>query len=1288
MPYSDWLNITDGTEQGDRFSSALEAGYFNADELTFPDLLAMGAKLAAKLNFYNLRNEKDGSWRELFSNDETAIMAMILSQDLKRLEMEFLRYYAMSRDNLILARYLVNFAGMIDFWFRTLAAIESVPARTLSWRIAAVVEQKLAADLHALGVCCRLLRRGDASQDATLFARFHEIWQIGKDQGGPVFAKSRISELHGTEQVKRFLHATFYAFHNAVSYLKKVAAQHLDETFSSRTHSPAIALFMTFLMLYRKAQEKINSFQQRHLDFYYRQMLHLAFRPAAVDATYLIFDADTGSGDIFVAAGTEFPAGKDENNNEILFQADHDLVVTGVRVQALRTLFFKRDRLISPERELNYVTRVVTNHIPAPAKGGETAAVAWPLFGEARKDAAQVPGAGADLGFALATPVLLLREGWRTLEITVCFTSQSTEKSLVSHAVAKLCAGDTSEESFFAVFGAIFSRYLLASCEVLSTGDKAALLEKAHQCLSAGSRAVIDNLLRQDRQDLFCTLLPKIFSVDLTGEQGWHQVSGVVVKRVSAVGRKILDGVKFSFTLGPDVAPIVPFAAELHGEGYETRLPVIRFRINELADFFPYSLFDCIAVKEFQVEVSVKGVTRLLAYNNHGRLDPTKPFAPFGPLPTGNSYLVVGNYEAAVKDLTTLSLNVEWGDLPKNQDGFQEYYQGYETGYSNDSFIAELSVMRDGNWLPESGSGSGGRVTLFDTAANGDAVSPHKVLPVTALAYFKPIEPSLPEEQFRYDLRIRGGFFKLALTGPDSAFGHKEYPALLTSVLTANARKKPKLQQPVPNAPYTPLINRITLDYGASTVIKAGIDAAAARNKYAEKPFHIHPFGLETIRAHGNKRFHHLIPSYQFDGNLFIGFSANRPGGVLTLFFHLREDSSRATAADSPEIAWFYLASNQWQRLSAAQILGDTTDAFLSSGIVTLDIPATIDKRNSIMPNDLYWLKLSAAKDLDSFCSVYGVSAQALQVSRCTGGSEREVAAHTIPAGTIRAPLRTIPGVARVSQPVDTFGGRRQEDLAQLKMRAGERLRHKNRAVLPWDYERLVLERFPEVFKVKCFSTMSSKEERPRPGSVLLVVVPRKKECSDALGFDPMLNAVELNHIRAFVRRHASPFVTVEVRNPVYEQIQVRCSVVLTKQAEVRRGYYLAKLNQAVVDYISPWCEIGYKVRFGWCIRRTDIESYIRNLEYVEFVTRFSMLHISEERSGNYTLGDTARLASGVLPDEEGETVDEIRPHYPWSLAIPVREHHIETGSSLRSVAAKATGIDQLKVGQTFIIGA
>lgn len=1285
MPYSDWLKITDGTEQGERFPAGLGSGYFKADELSFADLLAMGATLAARLNFYNLQHEQEGHWGELFS-DDTAIMAVILSMDLRRQEVEFLRHHAMSRDNLALARHLIRFAAMVDFWFRGLSAVDTAAAHALSWQIAAVVENKLAAELHTLGACCRLLQQGGKEKDDPLLARFHPIWQFGTGEGRLSFPRSAMDGPEGEAQIKKRLHAAFYALLNAVSFLKKEAERAIGETTPSRMHNPALGLFMAFLTLYRKAQDKINGFQERHLDFYYRDLLHLAPRPPEADAAYLLFDAAPGTGDILIATGTEFPAGRDDAGQEILFRADNDLVVTDLRVQSLRTLFFGRDRSISPERELGYVTRVHAREIPAGG-GVESGSTAWPLFGAAGTDAGQPPGESAGLGFALATPVLLLREGVRNVDITLVFTRQSTSLSAATEAVAELCTIDT-EEAFFAAFGRLFSRYLLAESELLSDSDKTAILGKAGKTVSAGSYELLAELLQQDRQDLFFTLLPGIFALDLTGEKGWLPVAGVTVGRIPAELRNTRNGLCFSFTLGPEIAPVVPYAPDLHGAGFATRLPVARFRINPQAHFSPLSLFDEIAIKEFVVEASVKGAGQLLAYNNHGQLDPTKPFQPFGPLPGGNSYLVLGAYEAALKPLTELTFAIEWGDLPKAREGFSEHYREYGLGYTNDSFTAELSVLRDGNWFP--GAGAPGNTTLlFDRVATSDAIAPDRRLAVTALSYCKPLEPSLPEDAYRFDLRMRSGFFKLALTGPDTSFGHKEYPALLTATLSANARKKPKQQLPPPNPPYTPLINRISIDYTARTVIKAGISTLADTDDYADKPFYLHPFGIETIRAHGDRRFHRLLPQYHYDGNLFIGFTAGRPGGVATFFFHLREDSRRSTTGGHPWIAWFYLAANRWQRLGEARILSDTTNGFLATGIVTLDIPEDIDTEHTVMPDGLYWLRVAVDTDIDSFCSLWSVQSQAVKISRRIGSAGEGAVTRMIPAGTIREPKRTLPGITAIRQPLASFGGHGEEHLTRMKTRISERLRHKNRATMPWDYERLVLERFPEVFKVKCFATMQSDSDRPRPGSVQLVVVPQQKE-SARTDFDPMLSAAELNRIHDFVRGHTSPYVDVEVRNPVYERILVRCSVVLTKQAEAQRGYYLGQLNQAIVDYISPWRETGYKARFGWCIRQTDIESYLRQLAYVEFVTKFSMLHITGERSGDYSLGDTARLVAGEtedLPPGAGETMDVICPHHPWSLAIPVEEHAVETVSSVRSIDAEAIGIDKLRVGQTFIIG-
>ena len=431
----------------------------------------------------------------------------------------------------------------------------------------------------------------------------------------------------------------------------------------------------------------------------------------------------------------------------------------------------------------------------------------------------------------------------------------------------------------------------------------------------------------------------------------------------------------------------------------------------------------------------------------------------------------------------------------------------------------------------------------------------------------------------------------------------------------------------------------------------------------------LHPFGCERVSsmAHG------VFPEYACDGNLFIGLSARTLSGTLTLLFHLREDSSHQIAHDTSGIAWFYLASNRWERLADAQVISDTTRNFVSSGIVTLDIPAQINRDNTIMPNDLFWLKACTGRNWRSFCSVYSIQTQAVTV----GWDNRDnTLAHLrtcIPPGTIRQPTASIPGLRTVTQVGASFGGRLPENPNALKTRISERLRHKQRASAPWDYERLILEQFPHVSKVKCFAHMTTRIAEPCSGNVLIVVVPTVTDNESGADFTPAINADELNRIRTFAQGLSSPFVTIEVRNPAYEHIQVRCSVHFIEG--LQRGFFLNQLNQAIIDFISPWHDGGYQARFGWRIRTEDIKTHIVSLDYVDFVTNFSMLHITEDRDGKYHLGDTER------PQR-----NEIRPTYPWSLAVPLRRHYIETISDRHAMTAEPTGINELEVGRTFII--
>jgi hypothetical protein len=173
----------------------------------------------------------------------------------------------------------------------------------------------------------------------------------------------------------------------------------------------------------------------------------------------------------------------------------------------------------------------------------------------------------------------------------------------------------------------------------------------------------------------------------------------------------------------------------------------------------------------------------------------------------------------------------------------------------------------------------------------------------------------------------------------------------------------------------------------------------------------------------------------------------------------------------------------------------------------------------------------------------------------------------------------------------------------------------------------------------------------------------------------PLVDRLLLQEIQAFARSLASPFARIEVRNPDYEQIQIRCSVTCSTRAA---GDQLQALNRAITDYLSPWQPAGYEVGFGWRIRGYDLEAYIRELPYIDFVTNFSMLRVAERGPDRFLLDDTV--------SEAGEQLQEIGPVYPWSIAVPFRRHAIKLVDAMVPVQAFRAGIGEIEIGSNLIL--
>jgi hypothetical protein len=529
---------------------------------------------------------------------------------------------------------------------------------------------------------------------------------------------------------------------------------------------------------------------------------------------------------------------------------------------------------------------------------------------------------------------------------------------------------------------------------------------------------------------------------------------------------------------------------------------------------------------------------------------------------------------------------------------------------------------------------------------------------------------------------------------------------VLTEAVSANARQR-RRHAPLPRAPYTPTLEGLTVDYRAESVIHvagalpasgavaatgaataAGPSAAAAAPGESDRIYHLHPFGLKCVHPDSQSRALRVLPAVAHDGNLFIGVQAPTAPVRLTLLFHLHDESAVPRSGPMPQLHWQVLIGDRWVRLSAGQVLSDGTAGFLTSGIVVLDLPPGVDHQHSVMPTGLYWLAVGVDEGFERFAGLHGVHAQAVQAVRQIAPG---AAPGPLPPIATVTPALPVPGLASLQAVGPAGGGRAAETANQLKVRMGERLNHRQRASTPWDYERLLLENFPDVGQVKCFSAGLWPDLEP--GKVLVAVVPSARRFDRAAGtLYPRMNAVELQRMHELLGGLTSPFAQVEVRNAAYERIQVRCTVRLQRGAP--EGASLQRCEQAVFDLLCPWVPGGLQARFGWAVRAEDIEARLRELDCVQFVTGLSMLHIGRNDDGLYGLADTARpgsRAGGVAPTPESTrgTVHrvEVRPAVPWSISVPMARHMIGLTAGQEGRRPEATGITHLAVGSNFIIG-
>ena len=809
-----------------------------------------------------------------------------------------------------------------------------------------------------------------------------------------------------------------------------------------------------------------------------------------------------------------------------------------------------------------------------PAEAGDDATPRWRPFGSL-EPAQQPQAAVADaLGLALASPLLALAEGQRVVELTLGLD------------------GDARH------FDAPALRRLLAPPE------------------GAGNLA---------------TQLP--WRVQLSGPEGWLEPATVQLgwANPALTGYPAVDGedasglraLQLRLTLSDQQPGVVPARAALHGLDAES--PVLRLALRPFWNAeagchdSAWQALARLRLRRLHLVVGVNGLASLALRSDQGVIDPRQPFEPFGSQPASGARMSIGHPELVAKPLASIAFRFSWMGAPAALDA---HYANYLGNLDARSFTVRIG-LRQGLLL----NAGEAPLPLFDRA--GSAAPVRLAPPVPA----DPGRPQLPPQQPDPGQWPRCWVWELA-----GDFQHAGYPAqslaLAGKLAAAVARgEKPDASKFLLNPPYTPRLKQLLVDYTAVVEQPALVDAERARR--GVQLLHLHPFGHEVLRppagppaadaAPGTA----LLPAFEHEGALHIGLSRVQAPQRLNLLFQCAEGSADPDAAGAP-LQWQVLSGDRWCALQSGafegSLLADGTRDLVNAGIVELQLPpvapstlmAAVDPAGA-----LYWLRLAATRGATAACDLVDLHPHAVLARRDDAFSP-DPQARPLPPRQIVGTVAPLPGLGSVAQPYSAFGGRPVEADALFHTRVSERLRHRQRALTPWDYEHLVLERFPQLHKVKCLAAgggpaLEAGAPAPAdappvvPGLVDLVVVPDIAHRFPFNPFAPKASADLIRDIEAFLADKTPPAARLRVRNADFVALKVRCGVRFMPGSD--EGYCRQRLNDELNRFLSPWAyDEGADLVIGGSLYANSIIHFLEQRPYVDFIAGLKLFLSEGER--------------------------------------------------------------------------
>ncbi|MFK7785366.1 MAG: hypothetical protein AB8B56_09630, partial [Crocinitomicaceae bacterium] len=311
----------------------------------------------------------------------------------------------------------------------------------------------------------------------------------------------------------------------------------------------------------------------------------------------------------------------------------------------------------------------------------------------------------AELGFAFSSPILLLEEGRRKIELLLDLGANEADIETLETVFENnepLQTYISTEKDWFAPeeLAFTFGNYVGEAME------GAYVISVSGQTIISENNIIFDDrdigrYFVDDTQNIYEILALKSQKELTVKEVGRLATEHPEVKKYDR-NQVYLNSLKIEVLLREDSPAIVALGDEVESTLFRSDDPSLVFTLSHALKGLPgkqsyrsaYEHFVNLGLHKAHLQVDVNGMKNVVLQNDRNNIDAKKPFEPFGFEPATGDSFYIANTEVCQKRLKDLRIDMEWVKLPES---LKEHYENYWKIQTNKSVLIEDDYLIKNN---------------------------------------------------------------------------------------------------------------------------------------------------------------------------------------------------------------------------------------------------------------------------------------------------------------------------------------------------------------------------------------------------------------------------------------------------------------------------------------------------------------------------------------------------------------------------------------------------------------